>query len=313
MKMDSGKINRYRSSENAVFRAYQLEPKEERIAIEKLGILVRVQSIGNGEPLLFVHGAPNSGSTWAQLVSFLPGYRCILIDRPGCGLSEAISYKNMSVNRLTEMIVSVIDGILNHFTIKNLPIIASSFGGYLVLLYTLQRPERVSKLILEGCPAMVEGSGLPQIMKLMLAPVLNRIIPKLPTTKSFFKIILRKLGHGYSVNNGLIPQVFIDWYISLFNNTDTQKNDISLASKAFYGGKMKAEFILHDTTIEKIQQPTLWLWGRDDPFGGIEVGNRLQSKMKSSSIFTFDHSGHLPWIDKPEVHAAKINEFLSAA
>src|SRR5215207_1011945 len=89
--MNSQKINHYRSSENTLFRAYQLERNEERIAIEKLGTVVRVQIIGNGPPLLFVHGAPNAGSTWAQLVSFLSGHTCILIDRPGCGLSPAIS------------------------------------------------------------------------------------------------------------------------------------------------------------------------------------------------------------------------------
>jgi 2-hydroxy-6-oxonona-2,4-dienedioate hydrolase len=311
--MDSQKINRYRSSENALFRAYHLEPKEERIRIENLGTLVRVQTIGTGVPLLFVHGAPNAGSTWAQLVSFLPGYKCILIDRPGCGLSDAISYKNISPRDIADIIVSVIDRVLDYFNIDKAPVISSSFGGYLVLLYTLQKPKRISKLIFEGCPAMVEGSGLPPFMKIMLAPVLNKVIPRLPTTKLLFKIILRKLGHGYSVAHRVIPEVFVDWYVSLFNNTDTQRNDISLAGKAFHAGNMKPEFILHDTSIENISQPTLWLWGRDDPFGGIEVGNRLKAKMKNASILVFNNSGHLPWIDGPEEHAKKINEFLIAA
>jgi pimeloyl-ACP methyl ester carboxylesterase len=159
---------------------------------------------------------------------------------------------------------------------------------------------------------MVEGSSLPPFMKIMMAPVFNKIIPKLPTTKSLFKIILGKLGHGYSVTNRIIPEVFVDWYVSLFNNTDTQSNDMSLASKSFHAGNMKPEFILHDTVIENISQPTLWLWGKNDPFGGIEVGKRLKSKMKNASIFIFNNSGHLPWIDRPEEHATKIKEFLIA-
>lgn len=76
------KIRRYRLSEDALFKAFQLEAKEANIAIEDRGIHARVQTIGNGPPLLFVHGAPNAGSTWVQLVSFLPRYKCILIDRP---------------------------------------------------------------------------------------------------------------------------------------------------------------------------------------------------------------------------------------
>jgi pimeloyl-ACP methyl ester carboxylesterase len=309
--MDSQKINRYRSSEQALFKAYQLDPKEEYIKLEKPGGRIRVQTIGNGEPLLFIHGAPNAGSTWAELVSFLPGYQCILVDRPGCGLSDPVSYKNFSAGDLADLIASVIDGVLNHFTIERVPVVASSFGGYLTLLYTLQQPKKISKLIQEGCPAMVEGSGLPPFMKIMLAPLLKELIPTLPTSKSFLRIILKKLGHSYSVKNKLIPEVFVDWYVSLFNNTSTQSHDISMAGKAFHAWKMRAEFMLYDKDIEKITQPTLWLWGKDDPFGSIEVGERLQSKMKNSSIFIFDNSGHLPWLDKPVEHAAKIKEFLN--
>ena len=308
--MNSARINRYKSSEQMLFIAYQLEPKEEYIRLEKFGTLIRIQTIGIGEPLIFIHGAPNAGSTWAQLVSALPEYKCIVIDRPGCGLSESISYKNDSRADLTNIISSVIDSVLKHLNIERAPVVASSFAGYMVLLYALRNPGRIIKLILEGCPAMVEGSALPPFMKIMLAPVLIQLIPKLHTTKFVFRIILKKLGHGYSIKNNLIPQEFIDWYVSLFNNTETQGNDITMASAAFHSGKMKPEFILPDIDIEKIWQPTLWLWGEDDPFGGIEIGKRLNSKMKNSSIFIFDNSGHLPWIDKPEEHAKVIKEFL---
>jgi 2-hydroxy-6-oxonona-2,4-dienedioate hydrolase len=308
--MNTQKINRYRLSEKTFFNAYQLEPSEHHIKVEKLGINIRVLTVGSGQPLLFIHGAPTAGSIWVQLVSWIPEYQCIFFDRPGCGLSEAFSYKNLSRERLTDIIVSVIDSVLHHFQIENLPVVASSFGGYLAMLYTLQRPERFSKLILEGCPATVEGSGIPSLMKMMLAPGIRWLVPKLPTTKSLFKKIMKELGHGYSINHHLIPEIFIEWYVSLFNNTNTQKNDISLTSKVVHGGKYNPAFILHDHEIEKISRPTLWLWGKDDPFGGIEIGHRLHAKMKNSSIVSFDHSGHLPWVDKPESHATQIKKFV---
>jgi len=309
-EMKEKSISRYRLSENSFFKAYQLEPKEHYIKIEKYYINIRVLTVGKGQPLLFIHGAPNAASTWAQLVSLVPEYRCILLDRPGCGLSGIASYKNLSDNELTTIIVSVIDSVLDYFHIEKLPVVANSFGGYLALKYVLQKPDRISKLILEGCPAMVEGSRVPRFMKMMLAPGTRWLIPKLPTTKFIFKKIAKELGHSYSISNNLIPEVFIDWYVSLFNNTNTQKNDISLISKAMPAGKMNSEFILHDNEIEKIPQPTLWLWGLDDPFGGIEIGNRLNSKMKNSTIVSFENSGHLPWIDKPESHASIIKEFI---
>src|SRR5690606_28743664 len=161
------KVNRYRLSEKAFFNAYQLEPREHYIKVEKLGIKVRVLTVGSGPPLLFVHGAPTAGSIWVQLVSWLPEYQCIILDRPGCGLSETLRYRNLSRESLTDIIVSVIDSVLHHFQIEKLSVVASSFGGYLAMLYTLQRPEKFNKLILEGCPATVEESGIPSLMSVM--------------------------------------------------------------------------------------------------------------------------------------------------
>jgi pimeloyl-ACP methyl ester carboxylesterase len=308
--MNKQKINLYRSLEDAFFKAYQVEPKEYNIEVEKYGINIRVQTIGNGQPLLFIHGGPNAGTTWVQLASLMREYTCILLDRPGCGLSGVISYQYLSNTGLTDIIVSVIDSLLHYFFINKLPVVASSLGGYMALKYTLQRPDRVSKLILEGCPAMIETSVVPQFMKMMLAPVIRWFVPILPTTKSIFKKILKKLGHTHSINNNLVPEVFIDWYVSLFNNTDTQKNDLSLINKVMSKGNMNPEFILYDSEIEKINHPILLLWGKDDPFGGIITGNRLNSKIKNSILLSFDYSGHLPWVDKPESHANVIKQFI---
>ncbi len=121
---------------------------------------------------------------------------------------------------------------------------------------------------------------------------------------------MKDIGHKYSIDHNLIPEIFSEWYVSLCNNTDTMKNDIAVINKTFAGGKMDPQYILYDRDIAAIYQPTLWLWGKDDPFGGIDLGNRLNSIMKNSSLIGFDNSGHLPWIDNPELHANKVREFL---
>jgi pimeloyl-ACP methyl ester carboxylesterase len=225
-------------------------------------------------------------------------------------LSEAISYENLSREQLSEIMVAVIDAVLQHFQIEKLPMVASSFGGYLGLLYTLQRPENITKLILEGCPAMVEGMEIPAFMKMMLAPGLKWLMPKLPTPQFLFSKFMKEMGHTYSINHEQVPEVFLEWHVSLFNHTDTLKNDIALISKTMPGSKIHPAFILHDHEIEKITQPTLWLWGKEDAFGGIEIGQRLNAKMKNSSLISFDNCGHLPWVDTPQANAAEIKAFV---
>jgi len=174
----------------------------------------------------------------------------------------------------------------------------------------LQRSERIYSLILEGCPALVEGMVVPPFMKSLTYPVLRWLIPYLPTSKSYARKILREIGHTYAVKNGYIPEHFVEWYVALSNHTDTMKHEVAAINQFLVGGEMQPEYLMHDTDIQKITIPTLWLWGTDDPFGGVALGKRIHERMPHSEFVVFEHSGHLPWIDKPEAHADHIGQFV---
>ena len=118
------------------------------------------------------------------------------------------------------------------------------------------------------------------------------------------------LGHKYSMEQQLIPNYFINWYISLFNNTQTQINEISMMTKAYPLGKANPSFILSDEEIEKIKRPMLLLWSKDDPFGGVETAQRLKTTIRTASLVSFEGRGHLPWLDNPERHAEEIKKFI---
>src|SRR5690349_13099458 len=79
---------RYRAAEARLWRSLGVEPGESRVPLSALGTSVRVQQLGDGPPLLFVHGGSTSGTSWADLAAALPDRRCLLLDRPGTGLSE---------------------------------------------------------------------------------------------------------------------------------------------------------------------------------------------------------------------------------
>jgi len=308
--MNTRKTDCYKASENAFSRSLQMYITEKFIRIKNPDINIRIQVSGRGKPLLFIHGGPAAGSLWYQLVARMQDHTCILVDRPGCGLSEPVSYHNLSRERLTDIMSSVIDGVLDQLGIESLPVVGSSFGSYLSMLYTLRNPTRFTKLVVEGCPGIVEKMKVPPFIRGMLLPGLRWLVPRLPTTKPVFTQIARGLGHGYSVKQHLISEAFIQWYISLFNHTDTMKNELEMFSKAVPSGKVNPAFILHDHEIKAIRQPVLWLWGKEDSFGGVDIGNRLHSILNNSTIKFFENAGHLPWIDQPEMNAIKIKEFL---
>jgi pimeloyl-ACP methyl ester carboxylesterase len=309
--MKQSKIDKYRQIEELQLKEYKLQREEHFVKIEGHGIKVRVQVIGEGPPLFFIHGGPNAGSTWLQLASLLPEYRCLILDRPGCGLSDGYSYRDLMLDKLEKLIVSVIDSVLDHFGLEKSSFLASSFGGYWAIRYALKRPEKVEGMIQEGAPALAEGSTLPSFMKAIGNPFLRWLIPRLPASVSNSEKSLKEIGHTHSIEHGLLADSFMEWYVSLCNHTDTMKHEFDLISKVVKGGEQNPEFLLRDSEIEQLQMPVLWLWGKDDGFAGSDVARRIHGKVKHSKLVEFDLAGHLPWLDHPEEHAAQIRKFLS--
>ena len=85
---------RYRESERRLWQSLGVAPTEQRVRLPRIGVTVRVQELGQGPAVVFVHGGSNSGTSWAQLAAQLSGFRCVMLDRPGCGLSDTTTERS---------------------------------------------------------------------------------------------------------------------------------------------------------------------------------------------------------------------------
>jgi len=110
------------------------------------GLRLRVQEIGDGPPILFIHGANTSGASWATLAAKLPAFRCLLLDRPGTGLSEAFP-----VRPTTAQLMALGDGlvadILDGAGIASAQVVATSLGGFLALRSAAAHPDRIIRMV----------------------------------------------------------------------------------------------------------------------------------------------------------------------
>ncbi len=121
------------------------------------------------------------------------------------------------------------------------------------------------------------------------------------------------MGHSYSIKHHQVSEAFLEWYVSLFNYTDTQQHELQLINTVFPYGELNPYFKITDADMEHIENPTLMIWGDHDPFGGIDVGVKMEHIMPHAALATISNSGHLPWIDQPEQNAQAIRDFLAAA
>lgn len=297
----------YREAETRFLESVRIHPQESFVRLPRLGASVRVQTVGSGPPVLFIHGGPNAGTTWAPLVSRMTGVTCHLLDRPGTGLSDRyVVDKADLVGFASHLVVDVLDGL----GIERAHVVASSFGGYCALHSAAASPERFLRMVQMACPALLPGQQMPPFMKLITTPGLRHFIGALPPNRRVQDSILRQIGHGKTLDAGQMPQEHGDWYMALTRHTETMKNDGEMIFRLRRGRRFDERVALDEATLARVTTPTHFLWGADDTFGDEEVARWVVGVMPNATVEMIPDSGHLPWLDDPGYIADQTMAFL---
>lgn len=298
---------KYREAERRLWEWAGLEPSETWATLRHTGTRVRVQEIGSGEPVLFIHGGPNAGATWAPMLRFFDGFRALVVDRPGTGLSDP--YKVTAANVAT-FGAGFVSGVLDGLDLDRAHVVASSFGGHLALRSAAAHPQRFRRMVQMGAPAVAPGQTYPPFMKSMRSKLVRTMMNLLPPNRRINLGILRQIGHGASLDAGSIPDMFIDWYMDLARYTDTMRNDGHMIGAELLPNL--EDFSLTWELLGSVTTPTLFLWGADDGFGGEDHAGDVCGALPNADLVMIPRAGHLPWIDDPRLVAEKTAEFLAA-
>ena len=120
--------------------------------VEADGFRIRYMQAGQGTPLVHLHGAGGMRMTRAHdLLS--KHYQVIVFEMPGFGASA----ENTRTQTLGEL-AATMGSAVSALGIDRFNLMATSFGGRVALLLTLQQPDRVQALILEA-PAAIRPAG----------------------------------------------------------------------------------------------------------------------------------------------------------
>lgn len=304
--MDEAK---YRAAEKRLWSAVGVTVDDERrMRLRCTGTDVRVQITGEGEPIVFLHGGPNAGSTWAPMLEHLRGFRCFIVDRPGTGLSADHVIRADMLEVADRFVADVLDGL----ELERAHVVASSFGGFLALRSAAVSPERIRRMVQMACPAMAPGMRTPKFMRMMRFRFARWLVPRLPPSAKANEDIFRQIGHGASLGAKRISPHFTEWYLDMLRYTHTMRNDLAMIGAALDGDRFAAKLTLDASVLGAVEAPTLFLWGADDGFGGEDVAREVVNAMPHAVLEMFPGSGHLPWLDDPQTMAAKSAAFLRA-
>ena len=251
--------------------------------------------IGEGEPVILLHGIPTWSYLYNDVIPLLaPSVRIIAPDFLGHGYSDRRDFFDRSLVAQTAMIIKLMD----HLGIERAHFVGHDTGGGVSLIMAIHHPERVAKLVLAN---VVAYDSWP--IDDMIA--LGNPNWRSKSPKEVADFLAAGLPDGIH-NKDRLTSEFTAGIVAPYSDEEGKISIIRNAS---------ALNTNHTTMLVErhceITSPTLCLWGVHDPWQTIRDGERLVNELPNARLVRVENASH--WIphDTSGIFATDIINFLS--
>jgi len=251
---------------------------------------------GAGEPVVLLHGFPGSSHLWHDVVPLMPaGHRVVVVDQLGTGRSDRPSHTSLSVVADADRLRLLLDDL----RIDAACVVGHGSGGAVAQALAILHPQRVSRL------ALINSTGFSYWLR--RAAPLARLVAGCGTILG--APILAGLVHG-SVLGGFEDRENGRRVLDQFLRPYTAQLGVH-ALMAQLRAMRDQEVAALAPRLSSIVAPTAVLWGVNDPFLGVRVGERLRDAIPGATLELVPDARHFTPSDAPERVAAAIATLLA--
>jgi pimeloyl-ACP methyl ester carboxylesterase len=232
-------------------------------------------------PLLYLHGT-YLGNLWLEYHQRLAErFHLFAPDIPGFGLTERPDW----MRDISDYVLYLRD-LLDTLGLAQPIIVGHSLGGWMAVEVAVWFPERVGKLVLSNAAGIrVKGSPIANLFAM--------------NPQELFLTVFDDPSAGAP----LIPaEMSYEYLIDQFRQRTTLA---SLAWNPHYDPKLERR-------LERVQCPTLVLWGATDRLIPAVYGERYHQLIVGSKLVTLQGTGHMPMFEQPAKWSEQITTFLLA-
>ena len=234
------------------------------------GINLAYTRLGNGTPLMLVHGFPLDSSSWNELIPYLKDhFDLILPDLRGFGKSTTVE----SPYTLSDM-ADDLAGLLDHLGVEKTALAGHSMGGYISLAYAKKYPQRVIGLGLVASQAAADAPEGKERRYKTAADVAEK-------------------GVGVVVE-AMTPKLSADVRVQEF-----VRGVIERQSKQAVIGALKAMAEREDAMpiLSSFNFPLVLIHGDADQLIPIERAKEIKSANPSATLLELKGAGHMPMME----------------
>ncbi len=252
--------------------------------------------------LLLIHGGMDNLYAWDIWTKELSErYRVISVDLPGHGLTDPAPKRDYGRWLFAEFI----DKFTRTLDLKDFTIVGNSYGGETAIRYVVDTPGRAKALVLIDSGGFLGGDGSVEDG----APTFERMVKlasSVPGVNYILDhILLAILGQQSNYNH--VNTYFTDDHNTRFNRISRyEKNRGTIRELAMHGAKTYRDI----EGLEKINIPTLILWGELDGTLPVKLAHRFDKAIPESQLIIYPGIGHMPQMENPKKSAADLDAFI---
>jgi pimeloyl-ACP methyl ester carboxylesterase len=270
------------------------------ITTEK-GVL-RSHEVGEGPPLLLLHGSGPGVTGWRNfrgvLGAFAEHFRCLILEFPGFGVSDDFGGHPM----ITAF--EAAQRFADALNLDTVDIIGNSMGGGVALNFAIAHPDRVRRLVtIGGIGRNVLSPGPAEGIRL-----LQEFIEE-PTREKLIRWL-----HAMVYDPAVITEELIEERWKHASDPATLAGARRMYSKAAFDQMITAMETSKGpqpwAMLHRVKAPTLITWGRDDRVSPLDMALIPMRTIPNAELHVFPNCGHWTMIEAKEAFESVVLAFL---
>lgn len=266
---------------------------------------VHVRVMGQGPPLLLVHGFMTTSYSWRYVLAPLAErFTVYAPDLPGSGRSDkpAASYA-------PDHLADAIGAIMRALDIVGAPVIGNSLGGYLAMRLALRDPTVMGRLVNMHSPGVPTGRMWALKVALALVPfdaaIVRRLVWRDPERW------VHKRSHYW--DETLKSREEYREYAAPLRTPEGVAAFHRMLGETFDPSAMKAftrELARRRDAGQRFPVPLRFIYAKADPMVPPVIGERLHALVPDADFITLERGSHFAHVDAPDLFLAALQGFI---
>lgn len=256
--------------------------------------------IGQGPPVLFVHGLGGSWRNWLENIPyFARNHRVVALDLPGFGLSPAPP-EPVTMARYGDLLLRFSEAV---GLPRETALVGHSMGGFISTEAVLAAPDRFRRLVLASA-AGVSFATMRDSRKAVIGLLVRLVLPiaNQRLERNLGRHRLRTASFaGVIAHPNLIRRELL-WELGSYA---VNSQCLIEAAYALAGYDTREQ-------LPRIQLPTLIVWGEQDRLVPVNAAWEYNDRIPDSELSIIHDCGHMVELERPARFNGEVERFIDA-